>query len=136
MALLLYNNSMTHLAHLFLALLFAFPLPAQQSNPTDEPPTGKVSLTVVREENGKPVRNAEVVLHVLDKSGNEKQEGLELKTHEDGKAQTDGVPYGKVRIQVIARGFRTYGEDFDIQQPGTDITIKLQKPKPQVSIYK
>lgn len=136
MALLLYNNSMTHLAHLFLALLFAFPLPAQQSNATDEPPTGKVSLTVVREENGKPVRNAEVVLHVLDKSGNEKQEGLELKTHEDGKAQTDGVPYGKVRIQVIARGFRTYGEDFDIQQPGTDITIKLQKPKPQVSIYK
>jgi hypothetical protein len=73
---------------------------------------------------------------VLDKSGNEKQEGLELKTHEDGKAVTDGIPYGKVRIQVIARGFRTYGEDYEIKQPGTEIMIKLQKPKPQVSIYK
>jgi hypothetical protein len=117
-------------------LLFAIPVLAQQSNPTDEPPTGRVSLTIVREENGKPVRNAEVVLHVLDKSGNEKQEGLELKTHEDGKAVTDGIPYGKVRIQVIARGFRTYGEDYEIKQPGTEIMIKLQKPKPQVSIYK
>jgi hypothetical protein len=116
--------------------LFALPLGAQQTGAQDQPPTGSLNLTVVRQENGKPVRNAEVVLHVLDKSGNEKQEGLELKTHEDGKAQTDGVPYGKVRIQVIARGFRTYGEDYEIKQPGTDITIKLQKPKPQVSIYK
>jgi hypothetical protein len=109
---------------------------AQQPNPTDQPPTARVSLIIVREENGKPVRNAEVVLHILNKSGNEKQEGLELKTHEDGKAETDGIPYGKVRIQVIARGFRTYGEDYDIKEPGTEIKIKLQKPKPQVSIYK
>ncbi|HKW75685.1 MAG TPA: hypothetical protein VJN64_09190 [Terriglobales bacterium] len=128
---------MTHLLRcVFLLVLFAIPALAQQPNSNDEPPTGKISLTVVREENGKPVRNAEVVLHVLNKSGNEKQEGLELKTHEDGKAETDGIPYGKVRVQVIARGFRTYGEDFEIKQPGTEITIKLQKPKPQVSIYK
>lgn len=127
---------MTLLGHAFFALLFVIPFPSQQPNPTDEPPTGSVSLTIVREENGKPVRNAEVVLHVLDKSGKEKQEGLELKTHEDGKAATDGIPYGKVRIQVIAHGFRTYGEDYEIKQPGTEITIKLQKPKPQVSIYK
>lgn len=128
---------MTHLLRcVFLLVLFAIPAIAQQPNPNDAPPTGRISLTIVREENGKPVRNAEVVLHVLNKSGSEKQEGLELKTHEDGKAETDGIPYGKVRIQVIARGFRTYGEDFEIKQPGTEITIKLQKPKPQVSIYK
>lgn len=121
---------------LFFAALVALSASAQQPSQPDELPTARVSLTIVREENGKPVRNAEVVLHVLDKSGNEKQEGLELKTHEDGKAETDGIPYGKVRIQVIARGFRTYGEDYDIKDPGMEITIKLQKPKPQVSIYK
>ncbi len=121
---------------LFFAALVALSASAQQPSQPDESPTARVSLTIVREENGKPVRNAEVVLHVLDKSGNEKQEGLELKTHEDGKAETDGIPYGKVRIQVIARGFRTYGEDYDIKDPGMEITIKLQKPKPQVSIYK
>ena len=121
---------------LFFAALVALSASAQQPSQPDESPTARVSLSIVREENGKPVRNAEVVLHVLDKSGNEKQEGLELKTHEDGKAETDGIPYGKVRIQVIARGFRTYGEDYDIKDPGMEITIKLQKPKPQVSIYK
>ena len=102
----------------------------------DKPPTATLNLIVVRDSNGKPVKNAEVVLHLLDKQGNERQDGLELKTHEDGKAGTDGIPYGKVRIQVIAHGFRTWGNDYDVRQPNMDITIKLQKPDGQFSIYK
>jgi hypothetical protein len=113
---------------LFLAL-------AAMAQP-DKLPTATVNLIVVRNANGKPVKNAEVVLHVLDKDGNMKQDGLELKTHEDGKAATDGIPYGKVRVQVIARGFRTWGNDFDVRQPTMDITVKLQKPTEQFSIYK
>jgi 5-hydroxyisourate hydrolase-like protein (transthyretin family) len=97
--------------------------------------TASVNLIVVRESNGKPVKNAEVVLHLVE-NGKQKQEGLELKTHDDGKAEATGLPYGKVRIQVIAHGFRTYGEDFDLGQPVTEITIKLQKPAEQYSIYK
>jgi hypothetical protein len=97
--------------------------------------TALVKVTVVRESNGKPVRNAEVVLHpVID--GKQKDEGLELKTHEDGKAESGGVPFGKMRIQVIAQGYQTYGQDYDIDQPNLEITIKLQKPKDQFSIYK
>lgn len=102
----------------------------------DKPSTATLNLTVVRDSNGKPVKNAEVVLHLLDKEGNERQDGLELKTHEDGKAATDGVPYGKVRIQVIAHGFRTWGNDYEVRQPNMEITIKLQKPDGQFSIYK
>jgi len=109
---------------------------AQQNPSQDAPPTARVSVTVVREEGGKPVKNAEVVLHLLDKSGKQKQEGLELKTHDDGKAETTGIPYGKVRIQVIARHFRTYGEDYEVKQPNLEIVIKMQKPKDQFSIYK
>lgn len=102
----------------------------------DKPPTATVNLVVVKAINGEPVKNAEVVLHVLDKNGNEKQDGLELKTHEDGKTWSDGIPYGKVRIQVIARGFRTWGNDFQVSKPSMTFTIKLQKPKAQFSIYK
>jgi hypothetical protein len=97
--------------------------------------TASVNLTVVREANGKPVKNAEVVLHLVE-DGKQKQEGLELKTHDDGKAEATGLPYGKVRIQVIAPGFKTFGEDFDLSQPNMEITIKLQKPGEQLSIYK
>jgi 5-hydroxyisourate hydrolase-like protein (transthyretin family) len=98
--------------------------------------TASVQMTVIRDSNGKPVKNAEVVLHLIDNHGKQKQEGLELKTHDDGKAEATGIPYGKVRIQVIAPGFKTYGEDVTIGQPNLDITIKLQKPSEQYSIYK
>jgi hypothetical protein len=98
--------------------------------------TASVNLTVVRDANGKPVKNAEVVLHLIDNHGKQKQEGLELKTHDDGKAEATGIPYGKVRIQVIAPGFKTYGEDVSVNQPNLELTIKLQKPAEQLSIYK
>lgn len=98
-------------------------------------PTSSINLTIVRDANGKPVKNAEVVLHMVQK-GKEKQEGLELKTHEDGKAEASGLPYGTWRIQVIAPGYRTYGQDFELNQPTHEFTIKLQKPADQVSIYK
>jgi hypothetical protein len=107
-----------------------------QDTPRQPAQMATLSFTVVRESSGKPVRNAEIVLHLLDKNGNQKQEGLELKSHEDGKAETGGVPYGKMRVQVIASGFRTYGEDFNIDKPTLEITVKLQKPKEQFSIYK
>lgn len=95
-----------------------------------------LDFVVIKDSNGKPVRNAEIVLHPVDKDGHQQDNGAELKTHEDGKASIDGVPYGKWRVQVIAQGFRTYGQDFDINQPNHAFTIKLQKPAPQYSIYK
>lgn len=101
-----------------------------------KPPSASLNVVVVRETNGKPVRNAEIVLHPVDPKGKQKEEGLELKTHEDGKAGVNGLAYGKWRIQVIAPGFKTYGQDYDINQPSHDITIKLQKPAEQYSIYK
>lgn len=100
------------------------------------PPSSSLQFMVVKDSNGKPVRNAEIVLHPVDKNGNQKEEGLELKTHEDGRAEVSGVPYGKFRVQVIAQGFRTYGEDYEINQPAQEFTIKLQKPTEQYSIYK
>jgi hypothetical protein len=98
--------------------------------------SASLEFLIVRDSNGKPVRNAEIVLHPVDKHGHQKSEGLELKTHEDGKANVAGIPFGKLRVQVIAPGFKTYGEDYDINLPNHDITIKLQKPSDQYSIYK
>jgi hypothetical protein len=124
---------------LCLVALAAFgqqkPDPKPQGKPNHKAKTAYVSLLVVRESNGKPVKNAEIVLHPVIE-GKQKDEGLELKSHEDGTAESAGIPYGKMRIQVIAQGFRTYGQDYDIDQPNMEITIKLQKPTEQFSIYK
>ena len=119
-----------------ISVLIAPAVLAGKKPPVPDQKTASVNMTVIRNFSGKPVKNVEVVIYLIDTHGKQKQEGLELKTHEDGKAEATGIPYGKVRIQVIAPGFRTYGEDFSIDQPTHEITIKLQKPAEQLSIYK
>jgi hypothetical protein len=98
-------------------------------------PLSSVSFVVVRDENGKPVRNAAVVVHPVDEKGRQERGGIELKTDPDGKAGYDGIPYGTMRIQVLAPGFQTFGSDYDISKPTVDITIKLKRPAQQYSIY-
>ena len=119
-----------------LSVLFPAAALAGKKTPPPEEKTASINMTIIRNSSGKPVKNAEVVIHLVDTHGKAKQEGMELKTHDDGKAEATGIPYGKVRIQVIAPGFRTYGEDFNIDQPNHEFTIKLQKPAEQLSIYK
>lgn len=94
-----------------------------------------VKFVVVKERNGKPVRNASVILHEVSKKGKQGKGGLQLKTDSDGKTRFDGLPYGKVRVQVIARGFQTYGEDFEVAQPEMELNIRLKPPQEQITIY-
>ena len=119
--------------HLTRALLFLMIMTmAAQA----EHKSAALQFTVIKDENGKPVKNAEIVLHPVDKKGKQHQDGIESKTHEDGKAEIQKVPYGKVRVQIIAAGFQTYGEDYDVSQPVMEITVKLKKPADQYTIYK
>ena len=94
-----------------------------------------VSFTVIKSYNGKPVRNAAVVIHPVDKKGKQGRGGIELKTDPDGKARYDGLPFGKVRIQVIAENLKTFGEDIEITKETQEVTIKLDRPQAQYSIY-
>ena len=101
----------------------------------DNEPTSWLYFSVVKDDNGKPVRNAAVILHPVNDKGRQERGGLELKTDPEGKANLDGIPYGPLRVQVLAHGFQTYGEDFDVSKPKTEITIKLKRPQGQFSIY-
>jgi len=94
-----------------------------------------LTFLVLKAENGKPIRNASVVLNPVRKDGSQSSGGYQLKTDPDGKATFDGAPFGKLRVQVLMRGFQTYGQDYDINQETQEITVKLQRPKAQYSIY-
>ena len=98
-------------------------------------PTSALSFVVLKDDNGKPIRNAAVVLHPVNRKGKQERGGFELKTDSEGKTQFEGVPYGKLRVQVLAPGFQTYGEDFDIGEPEKEITVRLKRPQKQFSIY-
>jgi hypothetical protein len=101
----------------------------------DEDMVSAVSFVVLKDDNGKPLRNAAVVIHPVNHKGKQERNGIELKTDPDGNASFDSVPYGKMRIQVLAQGFQTYGEDFNIDQPSMKITVKMKRPTGQYSIY-
>ena len=101
---------------------------------TPPPTTAKITVTVVKATNGKPVENAAVVFHPIKKGKDEG--GLELKTNEEGKVTIDVIPVGDtVRLQIIANGFQTFGDDYEITSDSKDITVKMKKPDRQYSIY-
>src|SRR6202158_5017674 len=82
----------------------------------EDGPMSDLRFVVVRDYNGKPVRNAAVVLHPVNRKGKQARGGLELKTDGDGRTHIDGIPYGPLRVQVLAPGFQTFGEDYQINK--------------------
>ena len=118
---------------LFAMLATTVPLFAQKDK--DDEPTSWLYFSIIKDENGKPVKNAAVILHPVSLKGKQERGGMELKSSPEGKCDFDGIPYGMLRVQVLAQGFQTYGQDFDIEKPKTEITIKLKRPQGQFSIY-
>jgi len=98
------------------------------------PPTAHIEVLVLKP-NGKPVENAAVVFHPV-KDG--KDDGnLEMKTDPDGKAVLDLIPIGStMTVQVIADGYATFGEEYDVPTDTKNIVITLQRPMEQYSTYR
>lgn len=94
-----------------------------------------LNFVVVRDYNGKPVKNASVIMHPVNKKGKQERSGFQLKTNSEGKTNFDGIPYGPLRVQVLAQGFQTFGEDYEVNKPEMEITIKLKRPQGQYSVY-
>lgn len=125
--------SVIRLVCLALTLLFVAPLLAGDKQQSDQ--YSNLHFLVVKDANDKPVRNASVVLHPVKKDGSQSKGGFQLKTDSEGNAATEGIPYGPLRIQVLAPGFQTFGEDYQVNQPTMDIQIRLKRPGEQFSVY-
>ena len=116
-----------------IVLGFGMARPARAQD--DEGPTSALRFVVVRDSDGKPVRNAEVVLHPVKRKGKQAKGEIELKTDAEGRTNVDGIPYGPLRVQVLAPHFQTFGEDYEINQADLEITVKLKHPGGQYSVY-
>lgn len=94
-------------------------------------PVSRIEVTILRADDDKPIENAAVVFTLVGDKGN-----MELKTNEDGKAVIDVLPLGsKVLLQVLAKGYQTYGKDYSIDKPEIALEVKLKRPGKQYSIY-
>ena len=114
--------------------LFAIPILLAGQNKSSGG-ASTIKFVVIKEDNGKPVRNAAVILHNVGHSGKQAKGGFELKTNAEGQTESDGIPYGLLRVQVIAPGFQTFGDDYTINQPEQVLTIRLKRPQDQYTIY-
>ena len=102
------------------------------------------SMTRLRSEaktlGGNPVERASVVVRFIEgrskiKLGKKIVTTWELKTNQEGWAKIPPIPQGKIQVQVIAKGFQTYGQVYDINEEERTVEIKLNPPQPQFSVH-
>lgn len=111
------------------------PKPEQHGRKYKAPPdTSRIEVTVIKGFNKKPIDGAHVVFHPYKDGVDEGS--MEVKTHPDGKAVIDVIPTGsKVRIQVLADGFATFADDYQVNEPNREITVTMLRPRAQISTY-
>lgn len=136
------RRTLSTLALLLAGLGLAFSLMAAHAQETSRrgrkykppPPTARIEVTVLRAANSRPIENAAVVFHPME--GEKDKGNMELKTNEDGKTVIDVLPIGDtIRVQIIAKGFQTFGHDYKIDKDHVAIEIRMKRPGEQYSIY-
>ena len=106
------------------------------SAPTDKDTSGNNGRTVklrivVQSPKGSPVANASVYVRHYEGGGmlhGDKLAEMDLKSNQDGTVKVPPIPQGKIQIQVIAQGWHTFGEWFDVEKDEQTITIALKEP--------
>jgi hypothetical protein len=120
-------------------LLFALAGMASAQAPVDDgkdktPPktdqTSRVTIEVAGGEKDSPIENASVYVKYIEERKLMKDKKLELnvKTNRDGAAHIPAAPMGRVLIQVVADGWKTYGRWYDITDLKQTFKIHLEKP--------
>lgn len=102
-------------------------------------PMTKLSIQV-KTQSGRPVDRASVVVkfvqgHSIIKLGKAIRTTFELRTNQEGEANIPTIPQGKIRIQVIAKGYQTFGDTFDVSEEEKTIPITLNPPQQQYSAH-
>jgi hypothetical protein len=90
----------------------------------------RIKITVTGGENNAAVENASVYVKYVEehKIAKDKKMELNVKTSREGVAHVPNAPAGRVLIQVVADGWKTYGRWYDITDPNQEFKIHLERP--------
>ncbi len=108
--------------------------PASASKPQTVPPASdvqtRITIEVTGGEKGVPVENASVYVKFIEEHAIKKDKKLEMnvKTSRDGIAHVPNAPMGRVLVQVVAEGWKTYGRWLDLTDPKQTIKVHLERP--------
>jgi hypothetical protein len=106
------------------------PATADPSAAPRTPQSNRIRIEVTGGDADAPVENASVYLKYVEERKLRKDKKIELnvKTNREGVAHVPDAPLGKVLVQVIAEGWKTYGKWIEITDPKQIIKVKLEKP--------
>ena len=99
------------------------------------------TLTIsVKSQTGKPVENASVIVkfqkgHSVAKLGKKIRKEWELRTNQEGIVKIPPIPQGTILVQIIAKDYQTFGQNFDVDEEQKTLDIKLNPPQPQYSAH-
>lgn len=118
----------------FLAILLAVASPLLA-----DPPMTKLRIEV-RNPADKPVDRAGVIVRFVEgrsvaKFGKKIRTHWELRTNQEGIVKVPPIPQGKILIQVIAKGYQTFGDYVEVNEEEKTVPIKLNSPQPQYSAH-
>ena len=90
----------------------------------------RITIEVTGGEKNIPIENASVYVKFVEEHAIKKDMKLEMnvKTSRDGIAHVPSAPMGRVLVQVVAEGWKTYGHWLDITDPKQTIKVHLDKP--------
>jgi hypothetical protein len=92
-------------------------------------PVNRVTIEVTGGEANKPVENASVYMKTVEQHLiKDKKFEVNVKTNQQGVAHVPDAPQGRVLVQVVAEGWKTYGHWYDITEPKQVIKIHLERP--------
>jgi hypothetical protein len=88
----------------------------------------------------KPIERASVIIDFVEgrsivKMGKKNMTHWEIRTNQEGIAKLPKIPQGKVRVQVIAKSYQTYGQVYELDTPEKTLVIKLNPPQQQYSAH-
>jgi len=93
-------------------------------------PSTRVTIEVTGGDKDSPVENASVYLKYEEerKIAKNKKFELNVKTNREGIAHIPDAPLGRVLIQIVAEGWKTFGRWYDITDTKEPIKIHLDRP--------
>jgi hypothetical protein len=132
------SNRMKSLAVILSSLALFLPIAGwgQEKSPDSkgkaDPAANSVRLTIIvtNAEDKKPLDSASVYVKFVQAKtlGKDKKIEMNLKTNLSGVCHVPEIPRGKFLIQVIAPGWKTFGEYYEVDQAEQTINIELVRP--------
>lgn len=121
------------------AFLLAITLLATALLGTASAQTTKLRIEV-RNLEDKPIDRASVIVRFEGRSitklgGKKLKTSWEMRTNQEGVVSIPPLPQGHIQVQVIAKGYQTYGEKIEVNEEEKTIEVKLKPPQSQYSAH-